>query len=268
MNDQSFWNNRVVVVTGASSGIGAAFARHCAARGARVGLIARRAEALAELSDGLNRERGAEIAVAAAADVVDAAAMAAAARQIESRLGPTDVVFACAGVQRYTPGDRFVAERANEVLTTNVQGVVNTIGAVLPGMVERRRGHVAAVASIAAMLGLPEVSAYCASKAAVVTLLESLRLDVYKLGIRVTTLCPGFVDTPLIRSHDRRNLRYVLQPADAAARMARAIERGVPEHWFPWQTWLTARIARFMPFGIYRIILRAAHTRRPPEYAD
>jgi short-subunit dehydrogenase len=96
------------------------------------------------------------------------------------------------------------------------------------------------------------VGAYSASKAAVITLLESLRLDLHPLGIRVTTLCPGFVDTPLVANHDRRVLRFVLTVEQAAERIARAIEQGRAEYWFPWQTWLMARIARLLPFWLYR----------------
>jgi short-subunit dehydrogenase len=108
------------------------------------------------------------------------------------------------------------------------------------------------VASIAAMLGLPEVGAYSASKAALVTLMESLRVDLHRFGIKVTTICPGFIDTPLIADHPRSVLKFMLQPDEAARRIARAIERGRAEYWFPWQMWLAARLARALPFGLYR----------------
>jgi len=246
----NFWRGRHVIITGASSGIGAALGYGLASAGAAVGLIARRGELLEQAVERIRGRGGRSACVAA--DVRDAGATRAAVWALEAELGPCDVVIANAGIHRYTPADRFDPQAADEIFATNVGGVVHTLAAVLPGMVQRRQGHIAAVASIAGMIGLPEVGAYSASKAAVITLLESLRLDLHPLGIRVTTLCPGFVDTPLVANHDRRVLRFVLTVEQAAERIARAIEQGRTEYWFPWQTWLMARIARLLPFWLYR----------------
>lgn len=250
MKDLLFWREKCVIITGASSGIGWALAEHLAARGASVGLVARRKDRLTELAAAIESAGGR--AAWAAADVTDTEQMAQASRTLEETLGSCDVLIANAGIHRYSPGYDFRPSSANAVFATNVQGVVNAIGAVLPGMVKRRRGHVVAVASIAAMLGLPEVGAYSASKAAVVTLAESLRVDLHGYNVKVTTICPGFVDTPLITDHGRRALRFLLSPADAARRIARAVERGQAEYWFPWQTWLLARVGRALPFDVYR----------------
>jgi short-subunit dehydrogenase len=247
-----YWRDKCVIITGASSGIGWALAEHLAARRAKLGLIARRAEKLKELAAAIETAGGR--AVLARADVTDTQETAQACRALEAALGPCDVLIANAGIHHYSPGYDFRPDRANAVFTTNVAGVVNAIGAVLPGMVERRRGHLVAMASIAAMLGLPEVGAYSASKAAIVTLMESLRVDLHRHGVRVTTVCPGFVDTPLIADHARPLLRFILSPADAARRTAWAIEQERAEYWFPWQTWLLARLGRALPFSIYRRI--------------
>ena len=245
-----FWQDKCVLITGASSGIGWALAAHTAARGARVGLLARREEKLAELARSI--ESGGGRAAFAVADVADPDQIEQALRLLEESLGPCDVLIANAGVHHYTRGDVFNVDDARAVFATNVNGVINAIGAVLPAMLERRSGHLVAVASIAAMLGLPEVGAYSASKAALVTLMESLRVDLHRFGIKVTTICPGFVETPLIANHPRSVLKFVLQPEEAARRIARAIERGKAEYWFPWQMWLAARLARALPFGLYR----------------
>lgn len=249
-----FWNNKRVLITGGSSGIGAAIGQHVAERGAHIGLIARRAEALEEVAQSI-RTTGVQVGTAIA-DVTDAEAVRNAVRQLESELGPTDVMIANAGTHRYTPGDAFSADDFAVVHTTNVQGAANAFDAVLPGMLERGFGHIAAVASIAGMVGLPGVGAYSSSKAALITLMQSLRTDLHRKGIRVTALCPGFVDTPFIANHDRRVLKFLLTPKEAAAIMAKAIARGKARKHFPWPTWLTARIASAMPDRIYRWLTR------------
>ena len=185
-------------------------------------------------------------------------------RLLEESLGSCDVLIANAGTHPYTRGKVFDAENARAVFATNVNGVINAIGAVLPEMVKRRSGHLVAVASMAAMLGLPEVGAYSASKSALVTLMESLRVDLHRFGIKVTTICPGFVETPMIAHHPRSVLKFVLQPAEAAQRIARAIERGKAEYWFPWQMWLVAKLGRALPFGLYRRVC-ARLPKRGPE---
>jgi len=246
----SFWPGKCVLITGASSGIGRALALHLAENGARVGLLARRKDKLAELCGRIEEmDRRAAFAVA---DVTDPDQVEQAVRTLEQLLGLTDVLIANAGMHRYSQGSVFSGACAREVIDVNVNGVINTIDSVLPSMADRRSGQIVAIASIAALLGMPEVGAYCASKSALVTLMESLRLDLHGYGIKVTTICPGFVDTPLIADHSRRALKFLLGPDEAARRIARAIERGRPEYWFPWQTWLLARLARALPFGMYR----------------
>ena len=247
-----FWRDKRVFITGASSGIGWALAEYLADRGARVGLLARREPELVRLASAIDsRSGGAAFAVA---DVSDPDQTTQAIRKLEERLGPCDIMIANAGMHRYTRGDVFNGANARDVFATNVNGVINAIDAVLPAMVGRRSGHLVAVASIAAMMGLPEVGAYSASKAAVVTLMEGLRLDLHGFNVKVTTICPGFVRTPMIAQHSDKILKFVLESADAAARIANAIERNKAEYWFPWQMWLIARLTRALPFGLYRRI--------------
>ncbi len=253
MRTNVFWQGKCVIITGASSGIGQALAEHLAARGAKVGLLARRENRLTELVQSITTAGGQ--AGFAIANVADPASTCAGVRTIEEQFGPCDVLVANAGVYRKTDVHNFDTAAANEVITTNVQGVINSIGAVLPGMVQRRRGNIAAVASVAAMLGLPAAGAYSASKAAIVTLMESLRVDLYPLNVKVTTICPGYVDTAMITDHERQTLKNLVPTADAARRITRAIERGRPELWFPWPTWFEARLARMLPFSLYRRVM-------------
>ena len=262
MRGSRFWTDRTVIITGASSGIGHALALHLTELGAKLGLIARRRAQLQQLRESIRARGGtAELAVASV-DEPDAVRIAVAL--LEKHLGPCDVLIANAGIHRESPGFAFNVANANAVITTNVLGVVNSLGAVLPGMVRRKRGHIVAISSMAGMIGLPEVGAYSASKAAVVRLMESLRIDLARTGVKVTTICPGFIETPLIADHERGALLFLMSPTQAARRIARAIERGRAEYWFPWQTWLLTRIVRALPGGLYSRLIgwSVRHARR------
>jgi short-subunit dehydrogenase len=253
MSAKDFWSGKSVVITGASSGIGRALAQGLARRGAKLGLIARRSEQLAALAEQIRATGGQ--AEFRAADVTQAAPLAAAASELEQSLGPCDVAIANAGIYRQTAGAAFNAAAAQAVIATNVLGVSNLFAAVLPGMLSRGAGHLAAVASIAGLLGLPGGGAYSASKAAVITLLQSLRLDLAPCGIRVTTILPGYVDTAMITDDERRTLRGVLSADETARRIVRAIERGKAEVAFPWGLWLEARLAGLLPWWAYRLAM-------------
>lgn len=251
MLSSTLWRDKTVLVTGGSSGIGAALSRAAAGAGARLGLLARNADRLGEIA-GLIRHHGGTVETIAC-NAADPVAVAAAVAALERALGPADVAIACAGIHRETWP--FRADRVREVIEVNVGATVEFFAAVLPGMLDRRRGHLCGVASIAGAVGLPGNAGYCASKAAVIALLESLRLDCEPRGVRVTTACPGFVDTPMVTDEER--VRGGLLTADAAARrILRAIERGEAEAWFPWHTALGARLLALVPPPLRDRILR------------
>ena len=258
MISKSFWHGKSVLVTGGSSGIGRAIGLAAVASGSRVGIIARKRPPLeAALAD--LRSRGA-IAEAIACDVADAEGLRAAVTMLEERLGSCDVAIACAGIHRTSwPLD---AASAGEVIDVNAKGCINLAAAVLPGMLARRRGSFCGVASIAAVVGLPGNAAYCASKAAVVAFLESLRLDCQPAGVEITTACPGVVDTPMVTDAERASGRLITAAA-AATLILRGIERGRAEIWFPRRTALAARLARSLPATIRDWVLR-----RQPRLAE
>jgi len=178
------------LITGASSGMGRGLALALAKRGTKVYAAARRRPELESLA---KEAPGIEILEL---DVADADHTEAVIREIDQS-DPLDLVVANAGIGIFTPGDRLVWKDAQKVLQVNVMGAIATLCAAAPGMVERGRGHLAGVSSLAAFRGLPQNAAYSASKAALSMFLESIRLDLAGTGVDVTAICPGFVRTPM-----------------------------------------------------------------------
>jgi short-subunit dehydrogenase len=235
-----------VFITGASSGIGAALARHYAMRGAAVGLVARRADALAALAAGLPSPNATY-----AADVTDAAAMDAAAADFTARHGLPGIVIANAGISVGTsPEDGGDIAVLGRVLATNVVGMAATFRPFVAPMREARRGTLVGIASVAGFRGLPGAAAYSASKSAAITWLESLRTELHGSGVRVVTLCPGYIDTPMTRVN-RYPMPFLLPAEEAARRFARVIDRGQRFAVVPWQMWLASLVLRALPRPVY-----------------
>jgi NAD(P)-dependent dehydrogenase (short-subunit alcohol dehydrogenase family) len=235
-----------VWLSGASSGLGAALARELGARGARLALFARGAERLGEVREGILAARpGAEVIVQTG-DVRDRGRVVAAVREAEARFGAIDVLLLNAGIGDSLFPDRFSAELVERTVAVNFLGAVHGIEAALPGMLARRAGTIAAVSSIAAFRGFPTSAPYCASKAALTVFLEGLRLDLRGRGVRVITISPGFIKTPLT---DRNRFPMpFLQPADAAARrIVEGIRRGKREIHFPKRLTVPLKLFRCLP---------------------
>jgi short-subunit dehydrogenase len=227
---------KVVIVTGAANGIGRATVAALAARGYRLGMIDRDAVRL-ECEHQAIVASGAE-AAAFAADVTDAAAIKVAIQSIEAQLGPTNVLVACAGVGSLTQVPKLDTAGLRQMLEVNVLGVAHAIDAVLPGMIERRCGHLVGVSSVAGMRGMPWMASYSASKAAVWAYLEALRPALKRRGIRITTAFPGFVRTGMTLDVPFARKVSMLEPEQAAAHLVKAIEKQRRDYVFPW----TARL--------------------------
>lgn len=242
------WKEKVVLVTGASSGIGRALALEMGRRGARLGLTARRGEELLRLGEEIERAGGEALALPA--DVRDAEAMKEAVGRVLARWGRVDVLVANAGMSSTTAGTRLNAGEVGDVISINVLGVVNSVAAVLPSMLERGAGHLVAISSLASYRGMPKSGAYSASKAAVSTLFESLRVDLRRSNIDVTTIHPGFIRTPMTEGR-KKKLPFLLEPDDAARRIVRAIERRARTYAFPWQLASLVRVIRHLPGAVY-----------------
>jgi short-subunit dehydrogenase len=235
---------QVAIVTGASSGIGWSLAKCLAADGYKVGLIARRKDKLTALAQEIATARG--TAVAVEADIGERPQVLQAVQQIRGQLGPIDLLIANAGVGIPTLLDPLNIADIEKTFRVNTLGVVYALETVLPEMLRRHSGHLAAVSSLAAYKGLPGESAYCASKAAVNTYMEGLRIQLRGKGIAVTTLCPGFVKTEMTAANDFA-MPGLLDADEAAQRMVRAIYRRRKVYNFPLRTSLLMKLTRWLP---------------------
>lgn len=235
---------RVAVITGASSGIGWELAKTLASQGCKVGLVARRREKLTALAEEVERAGG--TAAAAPADVGDRAQTLAAIRDVAARLGPVDLLIANAGVGVPTLIEPMNVADVERTFRVNVFGLVYAIEAVLPEMLRRGQGHVAAVSSLAAYKGMPGESAYCASKAAVSTFMEGLRIRLRDRNIAVTTICPGFVRTPMT-AVNKFKMPWLLDADEAARRIVRELARRRKVYNFPWPTTVLMKLTRWLP---------------------
>jgi len=244
------WSNKVVLITGASSGIGRGLALELARRGAKLGLVARRNDLLQELAAEISAAKKNAEVLLLPADVQDAEAMRAAGLRLSSTFGHVDVLIANAGTGVTNAGAEFDASKLADVINVNVIGAANSVAAVLPEMVARGKGHLAVISSLAAYRGLPKSAAYCASKAGVSAMFESLRLDLGPRGIDVTIIHPGFIKTPLTAGRKAR-LPWLMEVDEAANKILSAIEKRKKSYAFPWQLATLVRIGMLMPNSLY-----------------
>lgn len=252
----------LVYVTGASSGIGAALAGQYHQRGWRLALVARRREPLAQLT----RDLGADDAWIATADVQDSAAIMATGRACMAECGLPDVVIANAGISvgMDTADAADIAVMA-EVFATNTIGMAATFQPFLAPMRTQASGTLVGVASVAGVRGLPGHGAYCGSKAAAIAYLESLRGECRGSGVRVVTLVPGYVQTPLTAAN-RYAMPFLMTPEAFAQRAVAAIARADSWRVIPWQMGVVAALMRVLPNPLFDR-LAAGRGRKPRRQA-
>lgn len=234
-----------VIISGASSGLGRALAQHYAGLGATVGLIARRQDLLETLS--------AELPGAATyvADVRDALSIQAVAQDFMQRHGCPDIVIANAGISRGTLTEYAEDGKVFEdILATNVTGMVNLFQPFIVAMRASGRGSLVGIASVAGYRGLPGGGAYSASKAAAISYLESLRVEMYGKGVSIITICPGYVVTPMTANNPYR-MPFILTAEDAAGKIARVIGNKTLFAVIPWQMAIVARVLKLLPDFLY-----------------
>jgi short-subunit dehydrogenase len=254
-----FWKDKVVFLTGASSGIGEALALEIAKRGAVLGLLARREELLREISDKIKQSGG--TARVFAVDIADARAVAVAAQSLRNEYGKIDVLIANAGIGGNNKETKNLeAEAVTRVIDTNLIGAVNSVAAVLPQMLERKSGQLIAISSLAGFRGLPKSAAYCASKAGMTAFFESVRLDVQHKGVSVTIIQPGFIKTRLT-SGRKAKMPFLMELEDSIPHFLNAIEKRKKFAAFPWQLAAIVRAGRFFPASLYDKIAEGAQFR-------
>lgn len=241
MNEMSY---RTALVTGASSGLGRGLALWLSRRGVKVYAAARRGAHLEALAQEA-KAAGAHVEPVEL-DVSHTDATLERIRALDDACGGLDLVVANAGVGGQTNARDFPWEHAKQVIDVNVTGAAATLSAVLPRMVERDRGHLVGVSSLASCRGLPQNAAYSASKAFLNTFLESLRVDLQGTGVRVTCIKPGFVKTEMT-ARIQHSMPFLLEADAAVELMGQAILRAEAEYGFPWQMASAVGVARWVP---------------------
>ena len=239
----------LVFITGASSGIGQALALRFHQAGYRLALVARRTSEVKTWASaqGISAD-GYEIY---SADVAVTDSIVAAGRACLERQGLPDVVIANAGISvgMDTAVRDDIDVMAGTFATNNI-GMAATFQPFVDAMAQRRSGTLVGIGSVAGIRGLPGHGAYCASKAAVISYCESLRGEMRPHGVRVVTLSPGYIDTPLTQ-HNRYSMPFLMQPADFADRAYRAIAAGVSYRVIPWQMGVVAKLLRMIPNPLF-----------------
>lgn len=248
---------KTALITGASSGLGRGLTRWFSSRGVKVYAAARREQELKSLAD----ECKDACATSGGAveplrlDVANTQETLARIRELDAQVGGLDLIIANAGVGIDTPAKKLDWDGVQKTIDVNVSGAAATLTAVLPQMVERNRGHIVGVSSLAAYRGLPGTSAYSASKAFVYILLEGLRVDLQSTNVRVTSIHPGFVKSEMT-AKNKFPMPFLLETDDAVDRMGRAIVRGDSEYAFPWQMSGLMKVAKAMPNGMWNAAAR------------
>jgi NADP-dependent 3-hydroxy acid dehydrogenase YdfG len=254
-----FWKGKVVLLTGASSGIGEAITIELAKRGAILGLIARRESLLRDLVGKCEKESA--TARAFPLDITDETAVRAAAENLRSEFGKIDILIANAGIGGNSQSaENLKPQDFNRVINTNLSGAVNSVAAVLPEMVERGSGQLVAISSLAGFRGLPKSAAYCASKAGMTAYFESVRLDVQDRGVAVTIIQPGFIKTPLTSGRENK-MPFLMELNASIPHFLRAIEKKKKFAAFPWQLATIVRAGKFFPAWLYDKIAGGAKYR-------
>ena len=252
------WKGTIILLTGASSGIGEGLAIAFAKRGATLGLVARREDLLRDLA--IRCETAGGIARVFPADVTDAGAMQKAGEELRGEFGHIDILIANAGIGGNNSETRALRPDAvKKVIDINLLGAVNSVYAVLPQMLERGSGHLVAIASLAGIRGLPKSAAYSASKAGMIAFFESVRLDIQHRGVDVTIIQPGFIKTPLTSGRENK-MPFLMELDDAIPLFIKAIEQKKKFAAFPWQLATLVRAGRIFPAWLYdRVAGRARY---------
>jgi len=254
----------LVLITGASSGIGQALAARYAQAGYRLALVARRTEEVEAWV--ASQAIAAEKVRVYRADVRDLASITNAGHDCLARQGLPDVVIASAGISVGVDTAVFEdLEQMRATFETNNLGLAATFQPFVHAMRERRSGILVGIASVAGIRGLPGHGAYCASKAAVISYCESLRGECRPFGVKVVTIGPGYIDTPLTR-RNRYKMPFLMRADAFADKAYDAISAGVSYRVIPWQMGIAAKLLRALPDRLFdRLLARRPRKHRAGE---
>ena len=250
----------LVFITGASSGIGQALAHRYHQAGFRLALVARRTSEVKTWASA--QEISPDSYEIYSADVSMTDSIVAAGRDCIARQGLPDVVIANAGISvgMDTAVLSDIDVMARTFATNNI-GMAATFQPFVDAMVQRGSGTLVGIGSVAGIRGLPGHGAYCASKAAVISYCESLRGELRPHGVRVVTVSPGYIDTPLTQQN-RYSMPFLMQPADFADRAFRTIQAGVSYRVIPWQMGVVAKLLRMLPNPLFDKVLAGRPRKR------
>ncbi|KIQ35709.1 short-chain dehydrogenase [Variovorax paradoxus] len=254
----------LVFITGASSGIGQALASSFYDAGYRLALVARRTAEIESWANG--RRLDASRYRIFSADVSQTDSIVAAGAACIEHQGLPDVVIANAGISvGVDTAEREDIDVMARVFATNNVGLMATFHPFVAAMRQRGSGRLVGIASVAAIRGLPGHGAYCASKAGVVAYCESLRGELHKSGVKVVTLCPGYIDTPLTHGN-RYGMPFLMKAEDFADQALRDIEAGTSYRVIPWQMGVIAKIMRMLPNALLdRVVQGRGRKKRSGE---
>jgi uncharacterized protein len=264
--------HRIVVVTGASSGLGEATAKAMASRGAQVALLARNREALARIAAEIEQQGG--MATSFAVDLTDADAVERVTRTIHGELGVPDVLVNNAGSGRWLFADETMPEQAVEAMATPYFSAFNTTRAFLPDMISRGSGHILNVTSPASYVPWPGATSYGVARWAIRGFTELLRADLYKTGVKVSLVCAGEMRTPYFENNPGSkeripkiaNLYRTLEPEEVAEAIVNAVETGKRDVILPLLLKQTLLLHRFAPRLVEMLVQRTGY-RRPDKPA-
>jgi short-subunit dehydrogenase len=249
----------ITLITGASSGIGAALAKRLARHGDHVILVARRIRLLQEVAADIARAGGTSEVMRC--DVTAGEAARACVEEILHKHGRIDRLILNAGGGGRTPAEQLTSREMRAAMDLNLFGVVYFVEAAMPALLKQGSGHIVAIGSIAGFRGLPHAASYGAAKAALMNYMESLRVDLAQHGIAVTLAAPGFVITK--DSKRRRGRPFAMELDPAIEILAKSILRKRPYVSFPWRLAWVARFMRLLPAPLYDRLIRSLERRSP-----
>jgi short-subunit dehydrogenase len=238
-----------IFISGASSGIGEFLAYAYASRGAIVGLSARRKDKLEKVAAKC-REFGGEATVYEV-DTKNRQASKDAADDYTHKIGGIDLVIANAGIGNHDDIINGDASVIDDILETNIIGVTNTLIPFIPTMKKQKHGILVPISSVASFFALPYHGGYSASKIAIRVIADSWRITLHKYNIQITTICPGFIETPMTAG--QKNMPFLLPVETAAEKIVGAIDRGKKTFVFPWQMKMMIPLLRILPDGLMRM---------------